>query len=206
LTAEAIRLTRLLGALLPEGDESSGEVAGMLALMLLIDARRAARLSSGGELITLDEQDRATWDATLIAEGHALVRARLASGQAPGRYQLLAAINAVHTSAREARDTDWSQIVALYDQLATIDPSPIVALNRAVAVSELDSPEAGLALMDRLETALAGYHAYQATRAELLRRIGRRADSRAAYDRGIALTGNTAEAAHLARRRDQLAP
>ena len=200
LTGEAIRLTRLLRLLLPD----DGEVAGMLALLLLIDARRAARVSSGGELVTLDEQDRAAWDAALLAEGHALVRARLASGQAPGRYQLLAAINAVHTSAREARDTDWSQIVALYDQLIALDPSPIVSLNRAIAVSELDGPEVGLALVDRLETALAGYHAYQATRAELLRRIGRSADARAAYDRAIELSGNSAEAAHLTRRRDQL--
>ena len=165
LTAEAIRLTRLIRALMPD----DGEVAGLLALMLLIEARRAARVSASGELVTLDEQDRGTWDAALIAEGHRLVRERLATGVAPGRYQILAAINAVHTSAREARDTDWSQVAALYDQLARLDPSPIVALNRAIAVAELDGPEVALATVDRLAGQLAGYHAYHATRADLLR-------------------------------------
>lgn len=124
LTAEAIRLARLLRALMP-GD---GEVAGLLALMLLTEARRTARVSANGELVTLDEQDRGAWDAALVAEGHRLVRERLATGQAPGRYQILAAINAVHTSARDVRDTDWSQVVALYDQLFRLDPSPIVAM------------------------------------------------------------------------------
>ena len=204
LTAEAIRLTRLIRALLPKGAESSGEVAGMLALMLLTEARRPARVSAGGELVTLDEQDRGAWDPALIVEGHALVRERLDSGVAPGRYQLLAAINAVHTSARDIRDTDWSQIVALYDHLVRLDPSPIVALNRAIAVAELDGPEVALASVDRLDDALTGYHAYHATRADLLRRLGRSAESRAAYDRAIELSGNTAEAAFLTRRRDQL--
>ncbi len=201
LTAEAIRLTRLIRALLP----ADGEVAGLLALMLLTEARRAARVSATGDLITLGEQDRATWDATLIAEGHHLVRERLATGQAPGRYQILAALNAVHTSARDVRDTDWSQVVALYDQLATIDPSPIVALNRAIAVAELDGPEVGLAVVDRLGAKLAGYYAFHATRADLLRRLGRGDEARTAYGKAIGLTGNTAEAAHLTRRRDQLA-
>lgn len=204
LTAEAIRLTRLVRALLPD----DGEVAGLLALMLLTDARRSARLSAAGELVTLGEQDRGAWDADLIAEGHALVRERLAvvaSGRGrPGRYQLLAAINAVHTSAADLRDTDWSQVVALYDQLAAVDPSPVVALNRAVAIAELDGPEVALALVDRLD--LERYHAYHATRADLLRRLGRSADARAAYERAIDLAGNTAEAAYLARRRDQLVP
>jgi RNA polymerase sigma-70 factor (ECF subfamily) len=203
LTAEAIRLTRLLRALLPD----DGEVAGLLALMLLIEARRTARVSASGELVTLDEQDRGAWDATLIAEGHRLVRERLAAaaaGVAPGRYQILAAINAVHTSARDVRDTDWSQIVALYDQLVALDSSPIVALNRAIAVAELDGPEVALAAVDRLEPSLAGYHAYHATRADLLRRLGRRQESRAAYDKAIELAGNTAETASLTRRRDQL--
>ncbi|MFI7597782.1 RNA polymerase sigma factor [Actinoplanes sp. NPDC049681] len=200
LTAEAIRLTRLIRALMP-GD---GEVAGLLALMLLTEARRTARVSPSGELISLGDQDRGAWDTALIAEGHRLVRERLAAGVAPGRYQILAAINAVHTSARDVRDTDWSQIVALYDQLLRIDPSPIVALNRAVAVAELDGPEVALAVVDRLEERLAGYHAYHATRAELLRRLGRSAQSRAAYDRAIELAGNTAETAYLTRRRDQL--
>ncbi|MGA3564671.1 RNA polymerase sigma factor [Melissospora conviva] len=204
LTGEAIRLTRLVHALLP----ADGEVAGLLALMLLTEARRTARVSASGELVTLGEQDRGAWDAALIAEGHALVRARIAAvaaGQGrPGRYQLLAAINAVHTSARDVRDTDWSQVVALYDQLAALDPSPIVALNRAVALAELDGPEVALALVDRLD--LAGYHAYHATRADLLRRLGRSAQARTAYGGAIELAGNTAEVAYLTRRRDQLTP
>jgi RNA polymerase sigma-70 factor (ECF subfamily) len=200
LTAEAIRLTRLVRALLPE----DGEVAGLLALMLLTEARSAARVSSCGELVTLDDQDRGAWDAALVAEGHQLVRERLATGAAPGRYQILAAINAVHTSARDVRDTDWSQVVALYDQLVRLDPTPIVALNRAVAVAELDGPEVALAAVDRLADPLAAYHVYHATRADLLRRLGRSGPARAAYDRAIELAGNTAETAYLTRRRDQL--
>ncbi|MFC4536768.1 RNA polymerase sigma factor [Sphaerisporangium dianthi] len=203
LTTEAIRLTRLIRVLLPQ----DGEVAGLLALMLLIEARRPARVSAGGELVSLAEQDRGAWDVELIAEGHRLVRERLAAaaaGVAPGRYQLLAAINAVHTSARDIRDTDWSQVLALYDQLVRLDPSPIVALNRAVAVAELDGPEVALAILDRLAEALARYHAYHATRADLLRRLGRSRQSRAAYDRAIELAGNTGETAYLTRRRAQL--
>ncbi|MEV4056286.1 DUF6596 domain-containing protein [Amycolatopsis sp. NPDC049688] len=200
LTAEAIRLTRLIHALLPD----DGEVTGLLALMLLTEARRDTRVSPDGELVALGEQDRGAWDTALIAEGHRLVRERLATGVAPGRYQVLAAINAVHTSARDMRDTDWSQILALYDQLVRLDPSPIVALNRAVAVAELDGPEVALAAVDRLEAKLAGYHAYHATRADLLRRLRRSRESRAAYDRAIELAGNTAETAALTRRRDQL--
>jgi RNA polymerase sigma-70 factor (ECF subfamily) len=203
LTAEAIRLTRLIRALMPQ----DGEVAGLLALMLLIEARATARVSASGELVTLGEQDRGTWDAALIAEGHRLVRERLAAaaaGMAPGRYQILAAINAVHTSARDVRDTDWSQVVALYDQLVRIDPSPIVALNRAVAVAELDGPQVALATVDGLEDKLAGYHPYHAARADLLRRLGLSQQSRAAYDKAIELAGNTAESAYLTRRRDQL--
>ncbi len=200
LTAEAIRLTRLVRALMPE----DGEVAGLLALMLLIEARRTARVSASGELVPLDEQDRGAWDAALIAEGHRLVRERLNAPVAPGRYQVLAAINAVHTSARDVRDTDWSQVLALYDQLARLDPSPIIALNRAIAVAELDGPEVALAAVNRLDDALAGYHAYHATRAGLLRRLGRSRESRAAYGKAIDLAGNTAEIAHLIRRRDQL--
>ena len=199
LTAEAIRLTRLVRDLMP----ADGEVAGLLALMLLTEARRAARVSPNGELVTLAEQDRDAWDRGLIAEGHALVRARLASGQAPGRYQILAAINAVHTDARDVRDTDWSQVIALYDQLIRLDPSPIVRLNRAIAVAELDGP--GVALVEVEGLPLEGYHAFHATHADLLRRLGRSAESRAAYDRAIGLAGNTAETAYLTRRRDQLA-
>jgi RNA polymerase sigma-70 factor, ECF subfamily len=200
LTAEAIRLTRLIRALMPR----DGEVAGLLALMLLTEARRTARVSGSGELVTLGEQDRGAWDAALIAEGHRLVRERLAAGVAPGRYQILAAISAVHTSARDGRDTDWSQVVALYGQLVQLDPSPIIALNRAIAVAELDGPEVGLAAVDRLEDKLAGYHAYHAARADLLRRLGRSQESRAAYDKAIELAGNTAETAYLTRRRGQL--
>ncbi len=200
LTAEAIRLTRLIDALLPE----DGEVAGLLALMLLTEARRTARVSASGELVTLDDQDRGAWDAALIEEGHRLVRERLAARVSPGRYQILAAISAVHTSARTMGDTDWSQIVALYDQLARLDPSPIVALNRAIAVAELDGPQVALAAVDRLEDGLARYHAYHATRADMLRRLGRNQESRAAYDKAIALAGNTAETASLTRRRNEL--
>jgi RNA polymerase sigma-70 factor (ECF subfamily) len=200
LTAEAIRLTRLIRALLPD----DAEVAGLLALMLLTEARRTARVSASGELVALDEQDRGSWDAALVREGHRLVRERLATGSAPGRYQILAAINAVHTSARDVRDTDWSQVVALYDQLVRLDSSPIVALNRAIAAAELDGPEVALTAVDRLEDRLAGYHAYQVARADLLRRLGRSEQSRAAYDKAIELAGNTAETAYLTRRRDQL--
>ncbi len=200
LTAEAIRLTRLIHDLLPE----DGEVAGLLALMLLTEARRTARVSASGELVTLDEQDRGAWDTALIAEGHRLVRGRLAAGVAPGRYQILAAINAVHTCARDVRDTDWWQVVALYDQLVRLDPSPIIALNQAIAVAELDGPEVALAAVDHLDDSLAGYHAYHATRADLLRRLGRSHLARAAYDIAIELAGNKAETAYLTRRRDQL--
>jgi RNA polymerase sigma-70 factor (ECF subfamily) len=203
LSAEAIRLTRLIRALLPE----DGEAAGLLALMLLTEARRTARVSPSGDLVPLGEQDRGAWDAALVAEGHRLVRERLAAaaaGVAPGRYQILAAINAVHTSARDVRGTDWSQVVALYDQLVRLDPSPIVALNRAIAVAELDGPAVALATVHRLEDTLAAYHAYQATRADLLRRLGCSQEARAAYDKAIELAGNTAEIAYLTRRRDQL--
>jgi RNA polymerase sigma-70 factor (ECF subfamily) len=200
VTTEAIRLTRLLSALMPD----DGEVTGLLALMLLSEARRTTRVSASGELVTLDRQDRGAWDAALLAEGHLLVRERLATGVPPGRYQLLAAINAVHTSARDVRDTDWSQVVALYDQLVLLDPSSVVALNRAVAVAELDGPEVALAAVDRLQDELAGYHAYHATRAELLRRLGCSVKSRAAYDRAIELAGNRAEIAYLTRRRHEL--
>jgi RNA polymerase sigma-70 factor (ECF subfamily) len=200
LTTEAIRLTRLIRTLMP----NDGEVAGLLALMLLTEARRSARISASGELVTLDEQDRGTWDAELIAEGHRLVRERLAAGMAPGRYQILAAINAVHTSARKIRDTDWSQVVALYDQLVRLDPSPIIVLNRAIAVAEIEGPDVALAAIDGLGDKLVGYRAYHATRADLLRRLGRSQESYAAYDKAIKLSGNTAETAYLMRRRGQL--
>jgi RNA polymerase sigma-70 factor (ECF subfamily) len=196
LSDEAIRLARVLRSLLPQ----EPEVAGLLALLLLTDARRAARFA-GGQLVPLGEQDRAGWDRALIAEGHALVRECLAVNR-PGRYQLLAAINAVHTDAPRAADTDWSQILALYDRLQRIDPGPVVALNRAVAVAEVDGPDVALAIVDRLP--LSAYHAWHATRADLLRRVGRTAEAREEYDAAIGATGNAAEQAYLARRRDQL--
>ena len=203
LTGEAIRLTRLICALMPD----DGEVVGLLAMMLLIEARRTARISASGEIITLRDQDRTTWNAEMIAEGHRLVRERLraaVAGEAPGRYQILAAINAVQTSARNANETDWSQVVALYDQLVRLDPSPIVALNRAIAVAEVEGPWVGLSAIDDLEDKLAGYHAYHATRADLLRRAGLIPESRAAYDKAIELAANNAESAYLRRRRDEL--
>ncbi len=197
LTGEAIRLARLLRELLP----ANGEVTGMLGLMLLTEARRGARVSPSGELVPLFEQDRALWDAALISEGHALVRERLASGLAPGRYQLLAAINAVHT---DGAATDWTQVVALYDQLVRLDPSPIVQLNRAIAVGECDGPDMGLALVDRLAEELSGYHPFHAARALLLARLGRDAEAREAYGAASALAENSAEIAYLERRRSEL--
>ncbi|MGK3951597.1 RNA polymerase sigma factor, partial [Microbacterium sp. I2] len=197
LTSEAIRLTRLTRSLLPR----EGEIAGLLALMLLTEARAATRLSESGELVRLDEQDRGSWDRAMIDEGIELVRERLdvvaRGGGAPGRYQILAAINAVHTSVPDARDTDWSQIVELYDQLSLIDPNPIVALNRAIALAELDGPSVGLGAVDRLADDLDGYHAFHAARADLLRRLGRSGEAREAYDRAIDLAGNSAEVAYL---------
>ena len=202
LCAEAIRLGRLLHGLLPD----DGEVTGLLALMLLAEARRGARIAATGELVTLAEQDRSTWDARLIEEGHALIRERIAivaaGGAAPGRYQLLAAISAVHTAAPTAGDTDWAQILVLYDRLAALDPSPIVRLNRAVAVAEVDGPATALAEVDRFTDDLAGYHPFHATRADLMRRLGRHAEARSAYDRAIALSTNVGERAYLTRRRD----
>jgi RNA polymerase sigma-70 factor (ECF subfamily) len=202
LTGEAIRLGRVLHSLLPDVPE----VMGLLALMLLTESRRTARIADG-ELVPLTEQDRSGWDRALIAEGHDLVRQCLAIGR-PGHYQLLAAVNAVHTDAPTFADTDWSQVAALYDQLYAMSPSPVVALNRAVAVAELDGPEVALAEVDRLPQAapgLAAYHAWHATRAELLRRLGRSAEARAAYDAAVAATDNPAERAYLTRRRNQLA-
>jgi RNA polymerase sigma-70 factor, ECF subfamily len=202
LTGEAIRLARIVRSLLP----GVPEVAGLLALMLLTESRRATR-EAGGELVPLHEQDRGGWDRELIAEGHELVRECLrraeSTGRGPDRYQILAAINAVHTDAPTAAATDWSQIATLYEQLYAVDPSPIVALNRAIAVAELDGPEVGLAMVDRLP--LTTYHAWHATRADLLRRLGRSAEARAAYDAAIEATDNEAERAYLSRRRGSLA-
>lgn len=200
LTAEAIRLARLVRDLLPD----DGEAAGLLAMTLLIEARRHTRISADGELVPLSEQDRGAWDRALIDEGHRLVKERIRTGIRPGRYQILAAINAVHTAARDARDTDWLQIVSLYEQLVRLDPSPIVALNRAVAVAEVDGPGLALETIDRLEGSLSGYHAFHVARAELLRRLGNSQESKIAYDKAIELAGNSAETSYLIRRRGQL--
>ena len=196
LTAEAIRLCRVLRSLLP----TEPEVAGLLALMLLTEARRTARFADG-VLVPLPEQDRSAWDQASIEEGLALVRECLAVNR-PGAYQIQAAVNAVHATARTAADTDWSQIAALYTQLSLLAPSPIVALNRAIAIAELDGPAVGLAEVDRL--ALETYHPWHVTRAELLRRLGRADAARSAYDAALALIDNPAEAAYLAGRRDSL--
>ena len=209
LTEEAIRLARLVRTLLPADSPEDAEASGLLALMLLTQARADARLSVGGELVRLDEQDRTRWDRTMVEEGLALLDDLLEVGgrdvRALGRYQLLAAINAVHVSAPRAQDTDWAQIVALYGALERIDPSPIVRLNRAIAIAEYDSPDVALALVEQLGDDLADHHAFHTTRAELLRLTGRSDAARSAYDRAIASAVNTAEITHLTRRRDQIA-
>jgi RNA polymerase sigma-70 factor (ECF subfamily) len=197
LCAEAIRLGRLLARLMPD----EPEVTGLLALMLLTESRRAARTSADGGLVLLADQDRSRWDGALIAEGQALVRQCLRRGQ-PGPYQIQAAISAVHSDAPIAAATDWDQILRLYDQLLVVAPSPVVALNRAVAVAELDGPAAALALVDELD--LDRYYLFHAIRADLLRRLGRRAEADAAYGTAIALAGNAAERAHLALAKQQL--
>ncbi|MBR7744292.1 RNA polymerase sigma factor [Phycicoccus sp. BSK3Z-2] len=197
LTGEAIRLGRLLRTLMPD----EPEVAGLLALMLLTEARRAARFD-GGRLVPLAEQDRSLWDAALVAEGHALVRECLRRNR-PGHHQLVAAVNAVHTDAATAADTDWRQVVALYDRMLVATPTPVVTLNRAVAVAEVDGPAAGLALVDDLP-GLDGYHPFHATRADLLRRLGRRDEALAAYDRALGLATNPGERAFLTARRTEV--
>ncbi|HSF99461.1 MAG TPA: RNA polymerase sigma factor [Ornithinibacter sp.] len=197
LCAEAIRLGRVLRALMPD----EPEVTGLLALMLLTDARRAARLDAGGALVTLDAQDRSVWDREKIAEGHALVRECLRRNR-PGHYQLLAAVNAVHTDAATGSETDWGQVLALYDQLMVVTPTPVVALNRAVALAEVSGPGAALEAVEVLP--LDGYHPFHATRADLLRRLGRRPDAVAAYQRALDLATNPAERAFLERRRAEL--
>ena len=200
LCAEAIRLGRVLRELMPDEEE----VAGLLALMLLTDARREARVDADGVLVTLDQQDRSLWDRTKIVEGHALVRECLRRNR-PGHYQLLAAINAVHTDAATAADTKWDQVLALYDRVLVVTPTPVVVLNRAVALAEVEGPEAALAVVDPLADALDGYHPFHATRADLLRRLGRSEEAGRAYDRAVELAGNPAERALLTRRRTALA-
>jgi RNA polymerase sigma-70 factor, ECF subfamily len=197
LCAEAIRLARLLTVLMPD----EPEVNGLLALLLLTESRRPARTGPDGSLVVLAEQDRGRWDQALIAEGQALVRACLRRNQ-PGPYQLQAAISAVHSDAAVAGQTDWGQVLALYDQLMAIAPAPVVALNRCVAVAEVHGPAAALELVDGLD--LDGYYLLHATRADLLRRLGRDRDAAAAYDAAIERTANQAERAFLAGRRDGL--
>ena len=197
LCAEAIRLGRLLAELMPD----EPEVLGLLALMLLTESRRAARTSADGALVLLADQDRSRWDRALIAEGQALVRQCLRRDQ-PGPYQIQAAINAVHSDAPIAAATDWAQILRLYDQLLVVAPSPVVALNRAVAVAEVDGPAAALALVDALD--LDRYYLFHAIRADLLRRLGRRAEADAAYEAAIARADNEAERAYLALAKQQL--
>ena len=209
LCAEAIRLGRLLAKLMPD----EAEVLGLLALMLLTESRRAARAAPDGSVVLLADQDRGRWDPGLIAEGQALVRRCLRRGQ-PGPYQIQAAINAVHadTAGAGAQATDWGQILQLYDQLLAVAPSPVVALNRAVALAEVDGPATALAVVDGLGAAagqgpgssLAGYHVYHAIRADLLRRLGRAGEAAAAYDAALARTANAAEQDFLRRQRDQL--
>jgi RNA polymerase sigma-70 factor, ECF subfamily len=193
LCAEAIRLGRLLAELMPD----EPEVLGLLALMLLVESRRETRTSERGDLVLLADQDRSRWDAALVAEGQALVRRCLRRNR-PGPYQIQAAINAVHSDAPSAEATDWRQIVALYDQLMALAPSPVVALNRAVAVAEVEGPAAALAIVDDLD--LGGYDVFHAVRADLLRRLGRRDEAASAYEAAIACTDNAAERAFLHRR------
>ncbi len=197
LGAEALRLGRMLAELMPD----EPEVTGLLALMVLAASRRPARIGPGGELVRLADQDRARWDRALVAEGQELVRRCLRRGQ-PGPYQVQAAIQAVHSDAPTAAATDWRQVVALYDQLLALDPNPVAALHRAVAVAEVDGPAAALALVDDLD--LPGYHLRDAVRADLLRRLDRPAEAMAAYDAAIAACGNDAERAFLRGRRAEL--
>jgi RNA polymerase sigma-70 factor (ECF subfamily) len=192
LCQEAIRLGRLLAELMPD----EPEVRGLLALMLLIESRRAARTTSEGELVLLADQDRGLWDRTLISEGQAIVQECLRRNR-PGPYQIQAAINAVHSDASAAGVTDWWQIVQLYTQLMSLAPSPVVALNRAVAVAEVEGAEAALTLVDGLD--LGGYYLLHAIRADFLRRLGRIAEAAVDYEAAIALTENAHERAFLER-------
>jgi RNA polymerase sigma-70 factor, ECF subfamily len=198
LCQEAVRLTRMLAGLMPD----EPEVRGLLALMLLIDARRPARTTVDGELIRLPDQDRALWNHELIAEGQAIVRELVRRDQ-PGPYQIQASINAVHSAATSAAATDWPAILSLYDQLMVLAPTPVVALNRAVAVAEVSGAEAALALVDELR--LDGYYLAYAIRADLLRRLGRLPEAAEAYEAAAGLTLNEAEQAFLLRSRDQMA-
>jgi len=197
LSKEAVRLGRLLAELLP-GDF---EVRGLVALMLLVESRRGARLDTHGDVVLLADQDRGRWNRALIDEGQAIVRRCLRHNR-PGPYQIQAAIQAVHSDSPAADATDWSAILALYDQLITLTPTPIVMLNRAIAVSEVHGPHAALTSVDGLD--LADYYLFHAIRADLLQRLGRTSDALAAYDRAIGLTANEAERRLLRKKRDAL--
>jgi RNA polymerase sigma-70 factor (ECF subfamily) len=197
LSAEAIRLGRMLAQLMPDEPEA----LGLLALMLLTESRRPTRTGPDGSLVRLADQDRSLWDRTLISEGHELVRSCLRRN-APGPYQVQAAIAAVHADARSAEATDWSQIIALYDQLYALRPNPVVALNRAVAVAELGGPERGLVALAEIDAgSLDSYQPFHAARADLLARAGRRGDALEAYERAIQLTTNAVERDFLVRQR-----
>ena len=196
LTSEAIRLTRQLHDEVPRDDPQTGEVAGLLALMLLTDARRPARQDAEGRLVPLAEQDRARWDAAAIAEGTALLAATLVAYPI-GRYQAQAAIAAVHAEARRAEDTDWPQILALYGLLATLAPGPVVTLNEIVALAMVDGPRAALARLEEAEPALDGYHRVHAVRAHLLEEAGDRAAARACYRRAAEVTLSLPERRYL---------
>jgi RNA polymerase sigma-70 factor, ECF subfamily len=193
LCAEGIRLARLVTQLMPDEPEATG----LLALMLLIEARRATRTTPAGDLVLLSDQDRRRWDRGLIEEGQTLVRRCLRHGQ-PGPYQIQAAINAVHSDAATAQDTDWGQILTLYDQLSAVAPGPVVSLHRAVAVAEVDGPAAALAVIEDLQ--VERYHLFHAIRADLLRRLGRHADAAAAYEAALERTDNAAERRFIERR------
>jgi RNA polymerase sigma-70 factor (ECF subfamily) len=197
LCAEALRLGKLLAELMPD----EAEVLGLVALMLLTESRRAARTSADGALVLLADQERSRWDRRLIAEGQGIVKECLRRNR-PGPYQIQAAINAVHSDAPTVANTDWRQILELYDQHLAIAPSPIVALNRAVAVAEVEGPAAALPLVEALD--LRTYHLFHAIRADLLRRLGRRAEAAAAYDTAIGMSENATERAFLRRRRQAL--
>jgi RNA polymerase sigma-70 factor (ECF subfamily) len=197
LCDEAVRLTRVLVDLMPDEPEA----LGLLALLLLTQSRRDARTAADGTIVLLTDQDRTTWDADLIAEGQTIVTACIRRG-APGPYQLQAAINAVHSDARTAADTDWRQILQIYDQLLVFAPTPIVALNRAVAVAEVEGPNAALVAVEALD--LDGYHLFHSTRGELLRRLDRRAEAADAYERAAGLATNDTERAFLEGRRAEV--
>jgi RNA polymerase sigma-70 factor (ECF subfamily) len=200
LSTEAIRLARTLVELMPDEPEP----VGLLALMLLTESRRPARIGADGTMVRLADQDRTRWDRTLISEGHELVRSCLRRNQ-PGPFQVQAAIAAVHADAPTAESTDWSQIIALYDQLYALRPNPVVALNRSVAVGERHGPVEGLAALAEIDPAsLDGYQPYHAARADLLARAGRHDEALVAYDRAIELTTNTVERDFLVGRRSAL--